>query len=326
VALPRAAAADQIADLKAQATTVSEKLIQEQLQIDAYQQQYSVVTEKVTTDDRTIVLIGRQIGLDLRRIERKTNQVRQQAIISYMDTDTGASGSDALLFTGNAETSSLADEYTAIATGNIETSVDQLRTAQSSLHAHQSALQQERAQDEVDQRQQASDLDQAVNSENQLESVQSEVTGQLAEAVATQTEARAAAAAAAVAAAQRAAAQKVATRPTVPVTSSASAVGPTKVSGTASVSESDPALNPYLQCVVQAESGGNYGDVSPNGMYMGAFQFSQSTWNMAAEDAGLPGLVGVPPNLASKADQDAVAVALYALDGRRPWLGDRCTN
>jgi resuscitation-promoting factor RpfB len=77
---------------------------------------------------------------------------------------------------------------------------------------------------------------------------------------------------------------------------------------------------------VQAESGGNYGAVSPNGDYMGAFQFSQSTWNMAAQAAGLPFLVGVPPNQATKAEQDTVAVALYSLDGERPWLGDRCSS
>jgi len=59
---------------------------------------------------------------------------------------------------------------------------------------------------------------------------------------------------------------------------------------------------------------------------MGAFQFSQSTWNLAAQDASLPSLVGVPPNLASKAAQDSVAVALYALDGEQPWLGDRCSS
>ena len=58
---------------------------------------------------------------------------------------------------------------------------------------------------------------------------------------------------------------------------------------------------------------------------MGAFQFSQPTWNTAAQAAGRPDLVGVPPNLASKADQDTVAVALYALDGQQPWLGDRCS-
>jgi resuscitation-promoting factor RpfB len=85
----------------------------------------------------------------------------------------------------------------------------------------------------------------------------------------------------------------------------------------------DPLLPPYLQCVVQAESGGNYQAVSPNGLYMGAFQFSQSTWDLAAR-ADLPFLVGVHPNDATKAEQDTVAIALYALDGDRPWLGDRC--
>jgi hypothetical protein len=87
----------------------------------------------------------------------------------------------------------------------------------------------------------------------------------------------------------------------------------------------DPTLPPFLQCVVQAESGGNYSVVSPNGMYMGAFQFSQSTWNFAARAAGLVYLVGVPPNHATKAEQDTVAVALFALDGEQPWLGDRCS-
>ncbi|MGH9081429.1 MAG: transglycosylase family protein, partial [Acidimicrobiales bacterium] len=82
---------------------------------------------------------------------------------------------------------------------------------------------------------------------------------------------------------------------------------------------------PFLQCVVQAESGGNYGAVSPNGLYMGAFQFSQPTWNSAAEAAGRPDLVGVAPNQASKADQDTLAVVLYSLDGQQPWLGDRCS-
>src|ERR1039458_8694623 len=77
--------------------------------------------------------------------------------------------------------------------------------------------------------------------------------------------------------------------------------------------------------VVQAESGGNYQAVSPNGVYMGAFQFSQSSWNEAAQLAGLPGLIGVPPNDASKADQDTLAIALYDADGEQPWY-DPCSS
>jgi hypothetical protein len=93
---------------------------------------------------------------------------------------------------------------------------------------------------------------------------------------------------------------------------------------TPSGNSTDPALNPFLQCVVQHESGGNYGAVSPSGTYMGAFQFSQPSWDEAAQAAGRPDLVGVPPNQASKADQDTMAVTLYSLDGQQPWV-DGCS-
>jgi hypothetical protein len=215
----------------------------------------------------------------------------------------------------------LTNEYTAIAAGNIDASVDQLRTAQGSLHAHQATLVEVQVQDQSDQKQAAADLEEAVSTEHQMEGVQAEVTGQLAAAVAQQASALAASAAAAVAAAQ-----KAATKATVPVTSAPSV--PVSVAGSVPVTVpvTDPVLNAFLQCVVQAESGGDYSDVSPNGLYMGAFQFSQPTWNIAAPDAGLANLVGTPPNLASPADQDAVAIALYALDGEQPWLGDRCNS
>jgi hypothetical protein len=225
--------------------------------------------------------------------------------------------------------------------------MDQLHTAQHTLQVHQATLQHQQAQDQSDQTQQAAYLGNATGSEQQLQSVQAQVTGQLATAVAQQAAAQSAAAAAAVADAQRAAAKSSTTRaPSAPTTRAPSAATSTSPSAspaqgsTASTAPApapapsagggsggataDPSLNSFLQCVVQAESGGNYAAVSPGGTYMGAFQFSQSTWNLAAQAAGLPGLVGVPPNTASRSDQDTVAVALYALDGQQPWLGDRC--
>jgi hypothetical protein len=180
-----------------------------------------------------------------------------------------------------------------------------------------------------------------------MESQQAQVTGQLATAVAQQQAAQAAAAAAAVQAAQNEAtarAQAAAAVSHAPSTTQApaptqtQAPAPTQTQAPAastpapapapaaapSGNSTDPALNPFLQCVVQHESGGNYGAVSPNGQYMGAFQFSQASWNEAAEAAGRPDLVGVPPNLASKADQDTMAVTLYSLDGQAPWV-DGCS-
>ncbi len=334
------AEADQISSLRAQATALSQQLIREQLQVGAYEQQYSVATAKTAADVRAIARLDRQIAQDQRQISRRTGAVRQQAIASYMNYGTGPSGPDASLFSGNEETVQAASEYSGIAVGNITTAVDQLRTAQRTLQAGEGDLQRQEAADRAEQAREAGYLSQADATQGQLQASRARVTGQLAVAVAQQAAAQAAAATAAIAAAQRAAAQSAAqsaAQNSASNSSSATAAATAQAAPVASTSgpttpdpgggaTTDPALNPFLQCVVQAESGGNYGAVSPNGLYMGAFQFSQPTWNVAAQAAGLPGLIGMPPNLATKADQDTLAVALYALDGSQPWLGDRCSS
>lgn len=333
------AGADQISDLKAQAQSISQKLVRQQLQIDAYQQQYSVLSETVAADARAIDQIGAEISQDEQQIGAKTHQVRHTAIMSYMNSGSQSSNSDVTLFIGNGEKAQAASEYSTIAVGNITTALDQLHTAQRTLQAHETDLQRQQALDQANRAQQGSDLAQATGTEQQMQSVQAQVTGQLAAAVAQQAAVENAAAVAAVAAAQRSAANSSGSRaPSSPVGTPPQAAtsrspapgstttGPPPAGNGGSPGTTDPALNSFLQCVVQAESGGNYGAVSPNGEYMGAFQFSQSTWNTAALAAGRPDLVGVPPNLASKADQDTLAVALYALDGQQPWLGDRCSS
>jgi peptidoglycan hydrolase CwlO-like protein len=323
ILVPRPAAADQVSNLQAEATSLSHQLVEEQLQVGAYQQQYSVATARVAADARAIAQLGQQVRHDQREIVGKTGAVRQQAVNAYMDYGTGSGGAEGSLFSGNEETVQAASEYSGIAAGNITEAVDQLRTAQGTLQSAKAALQHRQAQDLSDQASAASALNQADATQQQLEASQARVTGQLAVVVAQQAASRAAAAAAAVAAAQQAAATSAPA--TTSAGSQATAAPPVATGGGGGGATSDPALPPFLQCVVQAESGGNYGAVSPNGLYMGAFQFSQPTWNMAAQAAGLPGLIGVPPNLASKADQDTLAVVLYSLDGEQPWLGDRCS-
>ncbi len=56
---------------------------------------------------------------------------------------------------------------------------------------------------------------------------------------------------------------------------------------------------------------------------MGGFQFSQATWNEAAGLAGMPQLTNVPPNEATAAEQDDLAIALYDADGEQSW-NDSC--
>ena len=315
------AGANPVSSLKAQARAISQKLVQQQLQIDAYQQQYSVATARVSEDNQALARIGQQLSQDEQQYDADTRQVRQLAITSYMNGGE-LTASEASLFAGNAEEVQSATEYDSIATSSIETALDQLQNAQDTLQSQQTTLRQQQAKDQSDQTLQATSLSQANSSEQSLQSEQSLVTGQLAAAVAAQAAAQDASAAAAVAAA----AQKAGKTPGGKKPGPASPTGVSSPPGSGvGPPIADPALPPFLQCVVQAESRGNYGAVSPNGMYMGAFQFSQSTWNFAARAAGLLYLVGVAPNHATKPEQDTVAVALFALDGEQPWLGDRCS-
>jgi hypothetical protein len=78
--------------------------------------------------------------------------------------------------------------------------------------------------------------------------------------------------------------------------------------------------DPVLTCIRQRESGGNYSAVSRDG-YLGAYQFAQSTWNIAAGMAGRSDLVGVTVNTATPYDQDDVAWALLQAQGLGPWGG-----
>lgn len=82
-----------------------------------------------------------------------------------------------------------------------------------------------------------------------------------------------------------------------------------------------PSAAAFLACIRQRESHGNYTAVSANGMYRGAYQFTQSSWDLAANHAGRHDLVGVLPDRASPANQDAMALTLYEWMGSAPWNG-----
>lgn len=334
VAPVRPAGGDTVSNLRQQAATVAQQLVREQLQVEAARQQYSVLTADAASAVASVAHVELEIAADQGRLTVATLAVRHQALTEYMDAGTVATGSDALLFAGNATSQQDRAEYETVAAGSITTALDRLRTAQGVLAGNEAALRRGEQRVESAVAHQATVLAQATAYERQLAASQAEVTGQLAVAVAQQAAAQRAAAAAAIRAAEIAAVHAVSAPPRAPAATSAaqapqSSPSPATPSTPAAASGggavSDPALNPFLRCVVQAESGGNYGAVSPNGVYRGAFQFSQATWNAAALAAGLPALVGVPPNLASKADQDTLAVALYAMDGEQPWV-DSCRN
>jgi hypothetical protein len=310
---PRPVAADQVSNLKTEATQIARDLVLEQLQIGTYQQKYDVDGAKVQQDEAEIRSSRRQIQSDISQVSRDRKRIVSEVVSAYVNGPE-VSGTAAL---GNPTEGATRAEYEEVVTGDTALTIDTLHTDENGLRSERATLEQQETRDQATTNQEATLTNEARQTEVQLASKQSEITGELAVVVAQQQAAQAAAATAAVRAAE---AKAAAATPRSSGTSAASTALPPGASGTSSA---DPSLPPFLRCVLQAESGGNYQDVSPGGTYMGGFQFSQATWNEAAQLAGMPQLVNVPPNEATPAEQDDLAIALYDADGEQPW-DDAC--
>ena len=66
------------------------------------------------------------------------------------------------------------------------------------------------------------------------------------------------------------------------------------------------------------ESTDNYRAISTSGLYRGAYQFDQTTWDDVA-GRFYPWLVGIDPVDADPWWQDAMARALWSERGQQPW-------
>jgi peptidoglycan hydrolase CwlO-like protein len=318
------AGADQVSGLKTQAAQIAQDLVLEQLQIGAHQQQYDVDSAKVQQDQAEIGSTQSQISSDVHRVSRDQKRLQAEAISAYVHMDPQSAGNEAL-FSGNEAEAFARAEYEEVTSGDTTLAIDVLHTDQNELQAERATLQQQEAQDQVITNQEAAQRTAARQTQTELSAKQSEITGQLTAAVAQQQALQAAAAAKAVRAAQAAAAAASAARSAASTAPSPSSPASAPPGASAGSTAGDPSLPPFLQCVLRVESGGNYGAVSPGGAYMGGFQFSQPTWNEAAQLAGMPQLVNVPPNDATPAQQDDLAIALYQADGDQPW-DDSCRN
>ncbi len=69
----------------------------------------------------------------------------------------------------------------------------------------------------------------------------------------------------------------------------------------------------------ECEASGDYSIVSGNGLYHGAYQFYQPTWDGLAGQLGRSDLVGIAPSAAAPTDQDALALLLWQQRGNQPW-------
>jgi peptidoglycan hydrolase CwlO-like protein len=307
-----AGADQQVTALQHQAAQLSSEMLLEQLQIGGYEQQYDAALARVQQDRQDAAQTQGAIGVNQHRVGHDRTVLSKATVAAYEEG--GSTAGVTPLFTdpgveGNGH------EYRDVLSGTVTDAVDQLLSDRQALRAKQATLQHLQAQDQASQDDAQQLVGEAQQTQQELQHQSAQVQGALAVAVAQQQAAAAAAAAVAVARAR-----------TVAAAASAPA-GAGAPSGTADQpgTTGDPALNPFLQCVIQAESSGDYQAVSPTGDYMGAFQFSQPTWNEAANLAGLPTLLGVRPDQAGVAQQDTLAVALYSADGQAPWY-DPCTG
>jgi hypothetical protein len=316
------AGADQASSLRSQAAQIAQDLVLEQLQIGAHQQQYDVDSAKVRQDEAEIASTQNQIASDVNRVSRDRKRLQAEAVSAYVNMNPQSAG-DEVLFSGNQSEAFARAEYEQVTSGDTSLAIDILHSDENQLQAQRATLQQQVAQDQTITNEEAAQGNAARQTQADLTAKQSEITGQLTAAVAQQQALQAAAAARAVRAAQAAAASSSGRSVTSTTRSPSSPVSTSQAAPSGSTG--DPTLPPFLQCVLRVESGGNYGAVSPGGAYMGGFQFGQPTWNEAAQLAGMPQLINVPPNDATPAEQDDLAIALYQADGEQPW-DDSCRN
>lgn len=305
------AVADQVANLQAQASQLSQEMLLEQLQIGGYLQQRSADTADVAADNAQLAAMQVQMTATRRRITSDMANLRDAAVKAYVEGGTQADGTSSL-FASNPSNGASA-VYDQVITGDLTTAVDRLRSDRGALSSEEATQQQIAAQAQQRLAQADAELVAAQTTEQVLSQQHATISTQLATAIAQQEAQVAAAAQASRNAAPAPPARSRGAPPSAPTPAPPAATGAL------------PALNPFLSCVIQAESGGNYQAISPTGQYMGAFQFSQPTWNVAARLAGLPTLVGVPPYRASPRDQCLLAIALYNADGEQPWY-DPCRS
>lgn len=101
------------------------------------------------------------------------------------------------------------------------------------------------------------------------------------------------------------------TMPTTTTTTSPSTTSP-PTTAPAVVASGSCAIPDYI---CDRESNHDPTVVSPNGIWHGKYQFTQSTWDNAVAGAGHPEYVGVPPEQAPEAIQDAAAGWLWSQPG-----------
>jgi cell wall-associated NlpC family hydrolase len=205
VAIAAPASADQISDAQAQAAAISAKLSATEGQIAALTGQANAADYKLSQLQGQIAASQAEMAKDQQTVTTDQAQLRAQALADY--TSSGTSNTATQLFTSNVNTSGIRSEYSAIATGNVTSTIDHLHTAQAQLAATQSSLETQKSQEQATSSSLHASQQQATALASQDQATLSSVDANIQNLVAQK---QAAEAAAAQAAAQAAFNQKVA--------------------------------------------------------------------------------------------------------------------
>ncbi len=199
ISLARPASADQLSDAKAQAAAITAKIQADQAQISALSGQVQAADYHLSQLNSEIAANQAEVTKDQAEVTKDHGQLRTQAIADY--TDSGTSNQVTQMFSSNINTSDIRSEYSAIATGNVTTTIDNLHTAQAKLQATQSALDQQQSQATTTRDTLQSSENQATSLANQDQATLNSVDSTIQNLIAQQQAAAAAAAKAAATAA-----------------------------------------------------------------------------------------------------------------------------
>jgi cell wall-associated NlpC family hydrolase len=140
IASPGTGQAATVSSLQAQATALQQQIQAEGVQLSTLSQKYDQAVGQLAAINNQITATKQKIIADQHTVTVDQNNLRNSAVFQYMTY--GSEGQVNPLFSGNQRSIAAAQEYGQVATGNLDTMVADLHTAQNLLNAAAAAQQQ----------------------------------------------------------------------------------------------------------------------------------------------------------------------------------------
>jgi peptidoglycan DL-endopeptidase CwlO len=140
----RPAFGDSVSNARATAAAIEAQLATAQNQMSALSQQYDAAHSKLEQIDASIATTKATINADQKQVAHDKSTLSKAAIANYVSD--GAATSDNAIFSNNEKTAGAATEYSQIAEGDINFAVANLHTAENTLTAQQTQLQEQQGQ------------------------------------------------------------------------------------------------------------------------------------------------------------------------------------